>query len=345
MTYYRECIDCKEKKAKGRIFVFPNSTYSTDYPLCDDCLTIRIRKKNPYGVMTITEEIKEINTLVTYLSSQNHELLIPYEDIFRWITNENWIDMSKFRLSLGKIAFNLIRRDMMQFLSRFESIPSKSLSSDQFKNVRQFVRSKKKLIESIPLEGRNVVHWIDKIQRNKKSSLDLLEELNHSWEKYKDLHMQEVTISLKGIVAFISGRSKDLEEDRNAAKEYLQRFDLKVLRFEDIASPNSIQDACYDMVDAAQFYIGIYGSSYGNIVDKDRSATELEFDKATEAEKIRLIFIKDTEAEEKQILFIKKLQKWKGKESVLYKKYNTISDLVSALNDSLSELIRKKVIR
>lgn len=98
---------------------------------------------------------------------------------------------------------------------------------------------------------------------------------------------------------FVSSVQKELEAERRAIKEFilhdalLCRFFRDVFLFEDIPAKDQAPDRIYlDEVDRREIYLGIFGNQYGWKNADGLSPTELEFIRATEKRRERLIFIK-----------------------------------------------------
>jgi ATP-dependent DNA helicase RecG len=97
---------------------------------------------------------------------------------------------------------------------------------------------------------------------------------------------------------FISSVQRELAAERRAVKEnilhdpVLGLFFKDVFLFEDIPAKDQAPDDIYlHEVDRRDIYIGILGNEYGRKNADGLSATEMEFIRATEAHRERLIFI------------------------------------------------------
>lgn len=97
---------------------------------------------------------------------------------------------------------------------------------------------------------------------------------------------------------FVSSVQKELESERRAVKEFILHDDLlglfftDVFLFEDIPARDQAPDDIYlHEVDQRDIYLGIFGNQYGRKNADGLSATELEFNRATEKQRERLIFI------------------------------------------------------
>ena len=97
---------------------------------------------------------------------------------------------------------------------------------------------------------------------------------------------------------FISSVQKELAEERRALRDFvhgdplLRRF-FDVFLFEDIPATDRRADEVYlQQVDRCGIYIGLCGLEYGAEDGYGLSPTEREFDRASAASKVRLIFVK-----------------------------------------------------
>ena len=100
---------------------------------------------------------------------------------------------------------------------------------------------------------------------------------------------------------FISSVQKEFTAERRALRDYLQgdplmsRF-FEVFVFEDLPAADRRANQVYlDEVDRCSVFIGLFGRDYGSEDTNGVSATEHEFNRATETGKHRLIFVKDTD--------------------------------------------------
>jgi hypothetical protein len=97
---------------------------------------------------------------------------------------------------------------------------------------------------------------------------------------------------------FVSSVQKELADERRALKNYiegdslLRRF-FDVFLFEDLPATDHCADDVYlEQVDRCDVYLGIFAYQYGFENVDGLSPTELEFIRATEQGKTRLIFVK-----------------------------------------------------
>ena len=97
---------------------------------------------------------------------------------------------------------------------------------------------------------------------------------------------------------FISSAQREFARERKQLRDYLRgdplirRF-FEVFLFEDVPASDRRPDEVYlDEVDRCDIYVGLFGESYGFEDEHGVSPTEREFDRATEAQKHRLIFVR-----------------------------------------------------
>lgn len=103
---------------------------------------------------------------------------------------------------------------------------------------------------------------------------------------------------MKPIRVFISSVQKEFAEERAALRDYLRgdplmrRF-FEVFLFEDCPAKDRRADELYlEEVERCDIYVGLLGDSYGFEARDGLSPTHLEFLRATELKKHRLIFVK-----------------------------------------------------
>ena len=97
---------------------------------------------------------------------------------------------------------------------------------------------------------------------------------------------------------FASGVQTELNAERAAIRDYVKtdpllRHYFEIFLFEDLPAFDRKPDELYlNKVDGCSIYLGIFGNEYGTENERGISPTELEFDRATEKSKYRLIFVK-----------------------------------------------------
>ena len=100
---------------------------------------------------------------------------------------------------------------------------------------------------------------------------------------------------------YISSTYGDLKDHREAVYKALRALKHDVIAMEDyVAADERPVDKCLADVATCDLYVGIFAWRYGYVPGADnrakRSITELEYRKATDAKRARLIFLLDEEA-------------------------------------------------
>lgn len=139
--------------------------------------------------------------------------------------------------------------------------------------------------------------------------------------------------SLRGRNVFISGRMNGLQEERDRVDAFLTRYGATVYRFEKIATDNAPNEMCKEWARTCDLYIGIYGDSYGDPIEDERSPTELEYDEAISNHRHLMIYIKRGQRDERQIEFINKVRDWRL--GVNAPSFTDANELIELLNNSL----------
>ena len=141
-------------------------------------------------------------------------------------------------------------------------------------------------------------------------------------------------------IIFVSSVQKELQTERRALKEYVERDPLlsrffAVFLFEDTpASARSTAQVYLDEVARCDLYVGLFGRDYGFEDGEGVSPTEREFDHATTLGKDRLVFIWGTYTDrhpKMQALITR------ASDQVTRRRAATISELTAALQSSLVE--------
>ena len=94
-------------------------------------------------------------------------------------------------------------------------------------------------------------------------------------------------------IVMISSTVRDLPEYRDAARDACIRMDMfpKMMEYRPAVDANAIEESL-NMVDAADIYVGIFAHRYGYVPEGyDTSITEMEYERAVEKDKPRLLFI------------------------------------------------------
>lgn len=93
---------------------------------------------------------------------------------------------------------------------------------------------------------------------------------------------------------FLSSTYKDLQEERNAAREVLARIDrVQCVGMEVFGARSDAADPyCRELVAESDLFVGLLGHCYGSCPEGAvRSFTEVEFDAAIEAARDKLVFL------------------------------------------------------
>ena len=145
---------------------------------------------------------------------------------------------------------------------------------------------------------------------------------------------------MKGLL-FISSVQKELARERQAIREFVKNDPLlrryfDVFLFEDLpAADRSTGDVYLARVDRCLVYIGLFGKEYGAEDADGLSATEKEFDRATEKGKVRLIFVKSNNDKGCHPKMLKLIQR--AGSQLIRRRFADIPDLTSALYAALVE--------
>ncbi|HEX5050918.1 MAG TPA: DUF4062 domain-containing protein [Planctomycetota bacterium] len=112
---------------------------------------------------------------------------------------------------------------------------------------------------------------------------------------------------------FLSSVMGGVEAMREAAVAACDSLDIKVTKAEDFqADPASPRGACLRGVGAADGFLLLIGSRYGNSLASGKSATEEEFDEAVRLRKEVFVFRTAEQLEEAQASFLKRVGDWRG---------------------------------
>ena len=142
---------------------------------------------------------------------------------------------------------------------------------------------------------------------------------------------------------FISSVQSEFAKERTKLRDYVRSDPLlrqffEVLLFEDVPASDRRPDELYlEEVERSDIYVGLFGNEYGTEDNKGVSPTEREFDHAAAISKHRLIFVKgvsDRTRNPKMQALIDKAQA-----SVIRKRFNTLSELVTGLYAALVEYL------
>jgi len=146
---------------------------------------------------------------------------------------------------------------------------------------------------------------------------------------------------------FVSSVQKELKEERDAVKDYVEHdallkkyFDVFVFEEDAPARDKTAEQKYLSEVDKSDIYLGILGSEYGNPGSDGLSPVEREFRRATDKDIERLIYIRGVEdagREKEMRAFIKKISK-----ALIRKRYKESEDLLKYINESLLDFLEER---
>ena len=145
---------------------------------------------------------------------------------------------------------------------------------------------------------------------------------------------------------FLSSVQKELAEEREAVASYVRndpllRKHFSVYLFEEGPScDRSAGEVYLKAVDDSSVYMGIFGDEYGPEGDSGKSATELEFDRATDNGIARLIYIKgrsDDRRNPRMLDLIKRAQK-----DLIRRRFDGAAELIEQVYASLIEYLEER---
>jgi hypothetical protein len=149
------------------------------------------------------------------------------------------------------------------------------------------------------------------------------------------------------VKVFISSVQKEFEEERRALKNYLTcdpllgRFITDVFIFEDAPASGLDPAQTYlSEVAGCDVYIALLGKKYGYRGQDGKSPTELEFDRATETGRERLIFVQgeaDAGREPEMARLIRKAE-----QQVTRRRFTDSADLIRKTYDSLVNVLERR---
>lgn len=160
--------------------------------------------------------------------------------------------------------------------------------------------------------------------------------------------MTTTTRTMATIGIFISGVQKELAEERTAVRNYILNDPLlsryfRVFLFEDIPALDRRPDELYlSEVDGCSIYLGIFGNEYGSENEQGISPTEIEFDRATEKSKSRLILVKGADDQRRQPKMENLISR--ATSHVVRKRFTNLDDLKKELFAALVQYLCDKKI-
>lgn len=142
---------------------------------------------------------------------------------------------------------------------------------------------------------------------------------------------------------FVSSVQKELNEERAAIRDYIRtdpllRIYFEPFLFEDLPALDRKPDELYlGEVDRCTIYLGIFGNEYGSENRQGFSPTELEFERATEKSKYRLILVKGKDDSKRH----PKMQKLLSRATphVVRRRFTTIDELKKELYAALVQFL------
>jgi ATP-dependent DNA helicase RecG len=143
---------------------------------------------------------------------------------------------------------------------------------------------------------------------------------------------------------FISSVQKEFQSERRAIKDYihgdplLRRF-FDVFLFEDLpVSDRRADDVYLSEVDRCSIYVGLFGNEYGEDTG-GASPVEREFDRATSAGKVRLVFIKGSDDKSRHPKMMKLIRRVGSQ--LIRRRFSGVPDLTSGLYAALVEYLEQ----
>jgi hypothetical protein len=157
-------------------------------------------------------------------------------------------------------------------------------------------------------------------------------------------------VATKKLEVFISGSLADLKEYRQAAIDACFRVGVVPVAPEFMMATAEPFEAHWGSIDSSDAYMGIIGERYGIPLEKeDKSATELEYERAGQRGIPRLIFIEATspssiDANPESMVRLNEFKK-KVRQSGVVKEFRSMDDfraeVLTALSNVVSSLSRK----
>lgn len=145
---------------------------------------------------------------------------------------------------------------------------------------------------------------------------------------------------------FISSVQKEFAEERKALRDFLRgdpllrRF-FDVFLFEEVPAKDRRADELYlDELEKSSIYVGLFGNEYGIPDHKGFSPTHMEFLRATELQKHRLIFVKgaDGTARNPQMKALIK----EAESQLVRRRFSTSAELIPGVYASLIDYLADK---
>lgn len=142
---------------------------------------------------------------------------------------------------------------------------------------------------------------------------------------------------------FVSSVQKELNEERNVVRDYIKTDPLLKIYFETFlfeyvpAVDREPEELYLSEVDGCSIYLGIFGNEYGPENKQGISPVELEFERATEKSKHRLIFLKGKDDKKRH----PKMQSLISRATphVVRRRFSTIDELKQELYAALVQFL------
>lgn len=144
---------------------------------------------------------------------------------------------------------------------------------------------------------------------------------------------------------FVSSVQSEFKSERLAILDYIKGDRLlsshfEVFIFEQAPAQNLSPKRLYlDEVDRCRVYVGLFGAGYGHEDKFGISPTELEFDRAVEKRKDRLIFIKEGTAEARAPKMAALVEK--AERQIIRRTFTAVQDLTGQLYSSLVHILER----
>ena len=147
---------------------------------------------------------------------------------------------------------------------------------------------------------------------------------------------------------FISSAQKEFARERAALRDYmrgdaLMRRFFEAFLFEDVPASGQRPDALYlNEVAQCDLYVGLFGSDYGAADADGLSATEREFNYASQLGKLRLIFLKGSAHATRDARMAALIARAEGE--LVRKRFQTAPELISGLYAALVEYLEANLL-
>ena len=153
---------------------------------------------------------------------------------------------------------------------------------------------------------------------------------------------------MPSIRIFISSAQKEFTRERAALRDYmrgdaLMRRFFEAFLFEDVPASGQRPDTLYlNEVAQCDLYVGLFGSDYGAAAADGLSATEREFNYASQLGKLRLIFLKGDAYATRDARMAALIARAEGE--LVRKRFQTAPELISGLYAALVEYLEANLL-